>query len=101
MIKKLLLYTIILLTLGCSSDDNQGNQTELEGVWLLQNIPTGARLTFEKNNFTIQSGSVTINGTFEISNNQISGHLVSRSGENNEGLQPDNFTGDYEISNIK
>lgn len=95
----ILILTLVLFTISCSNDDNQNNQTELEGVWLLQNISTGAKLTFENNNFTIQSGTVTINGTFEISNNQMNGQVVSRSGANNGGLQPDDFTGNFDISN--
>jgi hypothetical protein len=98
MIKKLLICAIVLFTISCSNDDNQNNQTELEGVWLLQNITTGARLTFENSNFTIQSGTVTIRGTFEIQNNQLKGQVVSRTGANNGGLQPDNFTGNFDVS---
>jgi hypothetical protein len=93
-----LICAIVLFTISCSNDDNQNNQTELEGVWLLQNITTGARLTFENSNFTIQSGTVTIRGTFEIQNNQLKGQVVSRTGANNGGLQPDNFTGNFDVS---
>lgn len=96
----LICLTILFLS-SCSKDSNQGFETKLEGVWLLQNISTGSKLTFESKNFTIQSGTVTIIGTFELNNNQMSGQVVSRSGAHNEGLQPDTFTGNVEIWNNK
>ncbi|KEY18715.1 hypothetical protein [Kaistella antarctica] len=105
MLKKILFFTIAILLIGCGRDENQTNQTsennetKLEGVWFLQNNSNGSKLTFEKSNFTIKSGTVTINGTFHILNNKITGQTISRSGANSNGLQPDNFTGNFEISN--
>ncbi|TXD48161.1 MULTISPECIES: hypothetical protein [unclassified Polaribacter] len=99
MMKKILICIIILFSISCSNNDIQNNQTELEGVWLLQNITNGAKLTFESKNFTIQSGSVTITGTFELSNSQINGKVVTRNGTSSNLLQPNTFTGNFEISN--
>lgn len=100
--KKLSLYCLLFIVIGFSScSDNEKNSqttTSLEGDWLLQNIPSGARLKFSNNNFTINSGTVTIIGTFTLTNTQMSGQVVSRSGANNGGLQPDTFTGNVSIS---
>ena len=108
--KKLsLMLLIAVFTISCSKSDNNStnNQaptqttTSLEGNWLLQNITSGAKLTFTGNNFTINSGTVTIKGTFTLVSNQMSGQVVSRSGNNNGGLQPDSFTGNVSILNNK
>lgn len=97
----LFISILIFCFSSCSSNDDNNNKTStsLEGNWLLQNIPTGAKLKFEGSNFTIKSGTVTIIGTFKLINNQMNGQVVSREGANNGGLQPDSFTGKVEISN--
>ena len=100
---------ITIFAISCSKSDNnsENNQatiqttTSLEGNWLLQNITSGAKLTFTGNNFTINSGTVIIKGTFTLVSNQMSGQVVSRSGANNGGLQPDTFTGNVSIANNK
>lgn len=102
--------TLLLITVSfssCSSNNDIENQESsptqasslLEGNWLLQNIPNGAKLNFSNNNFTINSGSVIIKGTFTFTGNQMSGKVISRSGVNNEGLQPETFTGNVAILN--
>lgn len=100
--KILLLFVFVLpiLLTSCSNSDgvNKEETTLLEGNWLLQNIPTGAKLNFMGNNFIIKSGTVTITGTFELSKNIMRGKVVKREGSNNGGLQPDSFTGNVEVS---
>lgn len=105
------MFTITLLFItvsfsSCSNDDIENQESSptqasslLEGNWLLQNIPNGAKLNFSNNSFTINSGTVTIKGSFTLINNQMKGQVVSRSGANNEGLQPDTFTGNVAILN--
>ena len=109
--KKLsLIFLIFIATISCSKSENNEitsnsspaiiqTTTSLEGNWLLQNIPNGAKLNFTNSNFTINSGTVTIKGTFTLINNQLNGQVVSRSGANNGGLQPDTFTGNVAILN--
>jgi hypothetical protein len=102
MIKKIFIYTILLLVLSCSNDDdNQNNQSNLEGVWLLQNIPTGAKLTFQGQNWILNSGTVEMSGTFSLVGNSMSGKVENRSGLGSNLIQPDSFTGVVEIENSK
>lgn len=84
-----------------SSNNNNGgnNSTPLEGIWLLQNIQNGARLTFQGQNWRIDSGTVTITGTFTVTNDLMNCVVLTRSGANNGGLQPDTFSGNFSISN--
>lgn len=87
----LLMLLVAVFTISCSnSDSNETNDqatlqtmSSLEGNWLLQNLSGGARLTFVNNNLTINSGTVTIKGTFTLVSKQMSGQDVSRSGANN------------------
>ena len=74
---------------SCSSDDNKNinTVTSLEGDLLLQNIWSGTKLTFTGNNFIINSGTVTINGTFKLINNLMSGQVVNREGALKEVLE--------------
>lgn len=108
--KKLLAILLItMFTISCSKYDNNStnnqatNQTttSLEGVWRLQNLTGGAKLTFQGLNWTLNSGTVTIKGTFTLTNNQMSGVATSRTGTSSNLLQPDNFTGNVSISNNK
>jgi hypothetical protein len=83
-----------------SNSNNQANSnTALEGSWILQNISTGAKITFTGNNFKIESGTVTIQGTFTYANTLMSGTVTSRTGANSGALTPDSFTGNATISN--
>ena len=107
--KHLLLVTILFFTLiiaSCSSNNNDTlasnqNTTSLEGVWKLQNIQTGSKLTFEGQNWKLESGTVTITGTFTLSGNTINALAVNRLGANNSGLQPNTFTGNIAIAGNK
>lgn len=103
--KTTFLITIALVAtfISCSkkNDDTQTtslNKTSLEGVWKLQNIPTGSKLTFEGENWKLASGTVTITGTFTLNGNLMNAVAVSRSGANNAALQPNTFTGNVSIS---
>ena len=100
----LLLSFTILFSCSSSNDDNQTpsqNTTSLEGVWKLQNIQTGSKLTFEGQNWKLESGTVTITGTFTLSGNTMNAVAVNRSGANNAGLQPNTFTGNIAIADNK
>ncbi len=104
--KHLLLSILLILILSScsSSDDTQApsqNTTSLEGVWKLQNIQTGSKLTFEGQNWKLESGTVTITGTFTLSGNTMNAVAVNRSGANNAGLQPNTFTGNIAIAGNK
>lgn len=98
--KNSILVFILIIFFSCSkSTDNNQITTSLEGNWLLQNIPNAAKLTFQGQNWMLNSGSVTIKGTFKITNNKMNGIATSRSGISSDLLQPDNFTGNISISN--
>lgn len=107
--KQLLFFvTLFLVTIlfSCSNnnDDNQTssqNSTSLEGIWKLQNIQSGSKLTFEGQNWKLESGTVTITGTFTLSGNTMNAVAVNRSGANNAGLQPNTFTGNIAIAGNK
>ncbi len=94
-----ILITFLILCSSCKkeSDQNQ-NLNSLEGTWLLQNIQSGARLTFSGNLFTIASGSVILKGTYNTSGNTLQGNVTSRSGANSGALTPDAFNGNFSIS---
>lgn len=97
---------IVLIFSSCSSsnDDNQTpsqNTTSLEGVWKLQNIQSGSKLTFEGQNWKLESGTVTITGTFTLTGNTMNAVAVNRSGANNAALQPNTFNGNISIENNK
>jgi hypothetical protein len=99
-----LLIFIIFSSCSNSNDDNQTtsqNTSSLEGVWKLQNIQTGSKLTFEGQNWKLESGTVTITGTFTLSGNTMNAVAVNRSGANNAGLQPNTFTGNIAIAGNK
>jgi hypothetical protein len=108
-LKHLLFFvTLFLVTISfsCSNnnDDNQTssqNSTSLEGIWKLQNIQSGSKLTFEGQNWKLESGTVTITGTFTLSGNTMNAVAVNRSGTNNAGLQPNTFTGNIAIAGNK
>jgi len=107
--KHLLFFvTLFLVTIlfSCSNnnDDHQTssqNSTSLEGIWKLQNIQSGSKLTFEGQNWKLESGTVTITGTFTLSGNTMNAVAVNRSGANNAGLQPNTFTGNIAIAGNK
>lgn len=107
--KHLLFFvTVFLVTIlfSCSNnnDDNQTssqNSTSLEGIWKLQNIQSGSKLTFEGQNWKLESGTVTITGTFTLSGNTMNAVAVNRSGANNAGLQPNTFSGNIAIAGNK
>lgn len=103
--KKVLIYFVLFIAIGssscCDSQTNSQNTTSIEGIWKLQNISTGAKLTFQGQNWTLKSGTVTIIGTFTLNKNQMSGKAVSRSGASSGLLKPDIFTGDVSISDNK
>jgi hypothetical protein len=100
--KKLIIYSILFIsTFFSSCSDNETTTTSLEGTWLLQNISTGAKLTFQGQNWTLNSGTVTITGTFTLANNKMSGKAVTRTGASSNLLQPDTFTGNIAILNNK
>lgn len=94
----------ILFSCSNSNDDKQTssqNSTSLEGVWKLQNIQSGSKLTFEGQNWKLESGTVTITGTFTLSGNTMNAVAVNRSGANNAALQPNTFTGNISIASNK
>ena len=103
--RKLFLVSLFFITItlsSCSSDSNTNNQsTPLEGVWKLQNASSGAKLTFEGQDWELRSGTVVITGTFTLTDNVMSAIAVSRSGGNSGALQPNTFTGNISISNNK
>ncbi len=106
--KTTFLISILLVAAFCSCSKNNDNtqatslnKTSLEGVWKLQNIPTGSRLTFEGQNWELVSGTVTITGTFTLNGNLMNAVAVSRTGANNAALQPNTFNGNVSISNNK
>lgn len=99
-----LLIFIIFSSCSNNNDDNQTsiqNSTSLEGIWKLQNIQSGSKLTFEGQNWKLESGTVTITGTFTLSGNTMNAVAVNRSGANNAGLQPNTFTGNIAIAGNK
>ncbi|AFR36400.1 hypothetical protein [Riemerella anatipestifer] len=101
------LSLLCLTTLfSCKNNDDDiefvnQNSTPLEGVWKLQNIPSGSRLTFEKQNWKLESGTVRITGTFTLSGNTINAVVINRSGSGSSALQPDAFTGNIAIEGNK
>jgi len=100
--KQIILFISILCLYSCSSNEENSQPTAtLEGNWLLQNIPSGSKLKFYGNNFMIESGTVTINGTFKLIDKKITGEVTSRKGANSEALKPDTFSGNVEITNDK
>lgn len=108
--KQFITFTICLIGLSllfsCKNNDDDiefvnQNSTPLEGVWKLQNIPSGSRLTFEKQNWKLESGTVRITGTFTLSGNTINAVVVNRSGSGSSALQPDEFTGNIAIEGNK
>ena len=93
---------ILILSSCIGSDDTQArsqNTTSLEGVWKLQNIQTGAKLTFQGQNWRLDSGTDSIIGTFTVSGNTLSGVAVTRNGASAQLIQPDNFLGNFTIAN--
>lgn len=99
-----LLIFIIFSSCSNSNDDNQTtsqNSTSLVGVWKLQNIQTGSKLTFEGQNWKLESGTVTITGTFTLTGDTMNAVAVNRSGANNAGLQPNTFSGNVAIAGNK
>jgi hypothetical protein len=80
-----------------ASQPNPNAPTALEGSWLLQNIPTGSRLSFSGNVFTINSGTVIITGNFTYIGTSFNGTVTGRSGAYSNALSPDNFTGIAEV----
>jgi hypothetical protein len=96
----------LILLFSCSNNNDEiqtpsQNTSSLEGVWKLQNIQTGSKLTFEGQNWKLESGTVTITGTFTLSGNTMNAVAVNRSGANNAGLQPNTFTGNIAIAGNK
>jgi hypothetical protein len=99
-----ILFLILLFSCSNNNDEIQTpsqNTSSLEGVWKLQNIQTGSKLTFEGQNWKLESGTVTITGTFTLSGNTMNAVAVNRSGANNAGLQPNTFTGNIAIAGNK
>lgn len=103
--KKLILVFIAISSIAFSScsnsddsnTDNHGaGKTSLQGTWLLENNTHLVKLTFEGNNFTINSGTAIVKGTYTLVNNQMTGQLMST---NYESLKPNTFTGNVSISN--
>ncbi|HEX8575317.1 MAG TPA: hypothetical protein VF677_03405 [Flavobacterium sp.] len=94
----------ILFSCSNNNDDTQTasqNSTSLEGVWKLQNISTGAKLTFQGQNWKLNSGTVEMSGTFTLVGSLMSGQVLNRSGQGSNLIQPDSFTGNFEIENNK
>lgn len=97
----IVLFIITTITLSCSSDSTSNTTTDLEGVWRLQNIQSGAKLTFEGQNWKLNSGTVEMSGTFTLTNDLMSGQVDYRSGQGSDLIQPDTFTGNVDIENNK
>lgn len=97
----IVLFIITTITLSCSSYSTSNTTTDLEGVWRLQNIPSGAKLTFEGQNWKLNSGTVEMSGTFTLTNDLMSGQVDYRSGQGSDLIQPDTFTGNVDIENNK
>ena len=97
----IVLFIITTITLSCSSDSTSNTTTDLEGIWRLQNIQSGAKLTFEGQNWKLNSGTVEMSGTFTLTNDLMSGQVDYRSGQGSDLIQPDTFTGNVDIENNK
>ena len=97
----IVLFIITTITLSCSSDSASNTTTDLEGIWRLQNIQSGAKLTFEGQNWKLNSGTVEMSGTFTLTNDLMSGQVDYRSGQGSDLIQPDTFTGNVDIENNK
>ena len=69
--KKLFIWSLLAICFYSCSDSQ--TTTSLEGVWKLQNNSAGAKLTFQGENWTLNSGNYTITGTFTLKNNQTNG----------------------------
>lgn len=97
------LFVFTLVNLSCSSDNNSTNNTttDLEGVWKLQNISSGAKLTFEGQNWKLNSGTVEMSGTFTLVGDLMNGQVDFRSGQGSDLIQPDTFTGNVNIEDNK
>ncbi len=67
----------------------------------MQNLTGGVQLKFQGQNWTLKSGTVTINGTFTLSNNVLNAIAVTRSAAVNNTLQPDAFSGNVAIEGNK
>lgn len=99
----IILLISIILTLSCSSDSNPTSNvvSDLEGVWRLQNISSGAKLTFEGQNWKLNSGTVEMSGTFTLVGDSMNGQVDFRSGQGSDLIQPDTFTGNVNIEDNK
>lgn len=97
----IVLFIITTITLSCSTDSTSNTTTDLEGVWRLQNIPSGAKLTFEGQNWKLNSGTVEMSGTFTLTGDVMNGQVDYRSGQGSDLIQPDTFTGNVNIEGNK
>lgn len=104
--KKVIIFGLLILTIGtvsCSKDSSISEQpiiisNSLEGVWRLQNLQSATKLTFSGQNFTLDSGTVTIKGVFQISGGTLQGTVTSRQGTSSDLVQPDVFIGDFTLT---
>lgn len=92
----LLLFSAVLL-LSCSADEINETRTDLEGVWRLQNIQSGAKLTFEGNSWKLESGTAEMSGTFTLVGGEMAGEVIYREGQGSDLINPDNFTGGVDV----
>lgn len=90
-----LLMSVSLQLSSCNNDDTSASV--LEGVWRLQGNSNLSKVTFSGNQFIMESGTVTITGTFTLTENVISCSVTRREGAGSNFSQPDDFTGNYEL----
>ena len=91
--KKLLLvlFSTVLL-LSCSVDE-MNETTALEGRWRLLNNPSLTIITFEGQNWKVDSHTVDITGTFTISGDTFTATALERNGSGSNIYPLETFSG--------
>lgn len=98
---KYLLSFIVLIFISCSSEPEVLNSTissGIDGVWKLQNIQSATKLTFDGDNWKVESGNVVITGKISVEDNILSGTALTRTGTNSNLPAPDYFSCRFELS---
>jgi hypothetical protein len=91
--KKLLLvlFSAVLL-LSCSAEESY-ETTALEGRWRLLNNPSLTIITFEGQNWKVDSHTVEITGTFTISGDTFTATALERNGSGSNTYPLETFSG--------
>lgn len=98
---KHLLSFLVLIFISCSNETDiieLHESSKIEGVWKLHNIQSATKLTFNGDNWKVESGDVTITGKISVEGNIISGTALTRTGTNSNLPTPDYFSCKFELS---